>query len=112
MISLEEISKAKAELTQAVDDLALQVMVQGGAAVTAKALTALAALAEACEYADLAKEAKTAKPAKGKPLTEEAARDLIARLQSMLARPTEKQLERAESPAAESSAFAFEEDPE
>jgi len=114
MISLDEVSKAKTELTQAIDDLALQVMVQGGAALSAKALTALSALAERCEYADIASEAKAAKPTKSKPVTDDAARAIIVNLQALIQKPTVKELEEAaaEAPAEESSTFAFEEDPE
>jgi two-component system chemotaxis sensor kinase CheA len=115
MISLEEQSTVKAELLQVLDDLALQVMVQGADALTPAAFASLTKLAERCDLADFAKEVKAAKPAKGKSVTEDGARAIIEKLQALIAAPTEQELKEEAAkvaPTAVPESFAFEEDPE
>ncbi len=92
-------------LLQAIDDLALQLMVQGAVSITQKCITALATLAEAAGQRDVVAELKTIKLSKSKPLTEDFGRELVARLQVLVAKEEVPKVEAVQS-------FSFEEDPE
>jgi len=113
MISLQEQQSVKAELAQVIDDLALQVMVQGADALTPAAFTGLIKLGERCDLDDLVKEVKAAKPAKGKRTTDEATHALIEKLQAFIATPAKGDINEGSSASTEiPESFAFEEDPE
>lgn len=110
----EELAAGKAELSSAIDDLALQVMVRGVDAFSATTLAALIEMGDRFQCVDLANEARAAATRlDGKLLTEEEAKSIVSQMQALMTAPVAPE-KAAEKPEAvdSSSVLAFEEDPE
>jgi two-component system chemotaxis sensor kinase CheA len=114
-LSAEELAAGKDELSSAVEDLALQVMVKGIDAFSTKTLKQLIEMGDRFQCPDVANEARSAaKRLEEKLLTEDDAKSLVSQMQSLMTVPAVQEKKVDDKPAAvdTTSVLAFEEDPE